>query len=519
MIDTYWLSASAMPSTVVLSGSTSVSDCTITLSAPANLSGTEFDLVITGYAAGDPSNYTVYRPTDNANKTLLYNEGKAVPVCEQSVHIVIPGSGRIRIYETNEEGGAVPYSVWGVYADAACTQELTRATQTTNGFTNTQYLDSDITYYVRQISTVEPYLLDPSVYPVEVKANQTNPLYVTAHKSSGTISISAEGTVITSLAEASSDYGTVYTPVTGHGGVAGAVFTVTDGNGTPTEVTTDGNGLAILSGLPFGTYTVVQTSAPSGIDYDPEVKTVTITYAGSSIPEVTEQITIANSQMSGHASIKKMTETYDRENRVFNPIVGRGFTYGLYAAQQNGLIPKDALLEVLTTDTNGEATSTSIPYGSYYFRELAVPDETIHMCRESFPFTLNMSFFENPAFADEGAGFFVHFGSLWVVACWASYIDSVLMFVFTSTLFKRHKVLQTILWLYVIEFAFSIVLIPVFVALFSNTDLMEGLYDYISSRDPQTLFNWLFVGTNVLNVLLTALFGWLSWRRLKKMPY
>ena len=114
---------------------------------------------------------------------------------------------------------------------------------------------------------------------------------------------------------------------------------------------------------------------------------------------------------------------------------------------------------------------------------------------------------------------FGYYGLWWVISCWTGYISTVLMFFFTATLFKRHKVLQTILWLYVIEFAFSIVLIPVFVALFSNTDLMEGLYDYISSRDPQTLFNWLFVGTNVLNVLLTALFGWLSWHRLKKMPY
>ena len=114
MIDTYWFSASGMPSVVTLAGSDSVSDCTISISAPSSVSGSEFDLIITGYAAGDPSNYTVYRPADSANKTLLYNEGKAVPVCEQTVHVVIPGSGRIRIYETNEEGGAVPYSVWGV---------------------------------------------------------------------------------------------------------------------------------------------------------------------------------------------------------------------------------------------------------------------------------------------------------------------------------------------------------------------------------------------------------------------
>ena len=136
-----------------------------------------------------------------------------------------------------------------------------------------------------------------------------------------------------------------------------------------------------------------------------------------------------------------------------------------------------------------------------------------------FPFTLNMSLFENMAVAEEGAELFRYYGSLWVVGCWTSYICSVLMFVFTSTLFKKHKVLQTILWLYLIEFVLSVILIPVFFAIFSNTDLMEWIYDTFVSDDPQVAFNWLFWGAIVFNVILTALFGWLSWRRLKKMPY
>ena len=136
-----------------------------------------------------------------------------------------------------------------------------------------------------------------------------------------------------------------------------------------------------------------------------------------------------------------------------------------------------------------------------------------------FPFTMNLSFFENLAVANEGAEMFRYYGPLWIVACWTSYICSVLMFVFTSTIFKKHKVLQTFLWLYVIEFVLSVILIPVFFAIFSNTDLLEWLYDTFVGNDPQRLFNWFFWGTIVLNIILTALFGWLSWRRLKKMPY
>ena len=135
-----------------------------------------------------------------------------------------------------------------------------------------------------------------------------------------------------------------------------------------------------------------------------------------------------------------------------------------------------------------------------------------------FPFTTNMSFFENPEFVDEGSGFFMHFGTLWAVACWIGYISSVLIFVFTSTLFKKHKVLQTILWLYLIEFVLSIVLTPVSIALFA-TDSLQNLMEWVTTLDPQTLFNAIFWAAIAFYVLLTALFGWLSWRRLKKMPY
>jgi hypothetical protein len=136
-----------------------------------------------------------------------------------------------------------------------------------------------------------------------------------------------------------------------------------------------------------------------------------------------------------------------------------------------------------------------------------------------FPFTFNLSLFEKMTTDDFGSGLFAYYGSWWVVSCWTGYVATVLMFFFTSTLFKRHKVLQTILWLYVIEFVFSVILIPIFMAIFSNTDAMEWLYDHFYGIDAEVMFNWIFHITNIFNLLLIALFGWLSWRRLNRMAY
>ena len=136
-----------------------------------------------------------------------------------------------------------------------------------------------------------------------------------------------------------------------------------------------------------------------------------------------------------------------------------------------------------------------------------------------FPFTVDLSALSGLSAGEPGSNMFMHFGSLWVIGCWVGYIGTVLMFVFTSTIFKRHKVLQTILWLYVIEFVISIILIPVFLAVFTNTNFMEWIYDTFYGVDPTVAFNWLFWGTIVFDVLLAGIFGWLSWRRLKRMAY
>ena len=135
-----------------------------------------------------------------------------------------------------------------------------------------------------------------------------------------------------------------------------------------------------------------------------------------------------------------------------------------------------------------------------------------------FPFTFDMSFFGNFS-VNEGAEMFGHYGGLWVLCSWLGYIASVLMFMFTSTLFKRHKVLQTILWMYVIEFVFSIVLIPVMIAVFSSSSFMEWFMLLPEHYSPEQFANGMFGIGIAFNVVLIVLFGWLSWRRLRKMAY
>ena len=154
---------------------------------------------------------------------------------------------------------------------------------------------------------------------------------------------------------------------------------------------------------------------------------------------------------------------------------------------------------------------TVLPFGPY--------QQWIWQCKAGFPFTFDLSFFSELAASDEGADMFMYFGSLWVLSCWLGYIGTVLMFMFTATIFKKHKVLQTVLWLYLIEFVLSIILMPVMIALFGNTDFMEWFMQLPDLYSEVQFTNWLFGLCIGFNVLLIAVFGYFSWRRFKKMTY
>ena len=77
-----------------------------------------------------------------------------------------------------------------------------------------------------------------------------------------------------------------------------------------------------------------------------------------------------------------------------------GAVFGLYTAENISMIPKNTLVDLLTTDKDGIATSvTTLPFGKYYLKELKVPDPTIHLIEESFPVTVkgaNTDYFKTP---------------------------------------------------------------------------------------------------------------------------
>ena len=97
-----------------------------------------------------------------------------------------------------------------------------------------------------------------------------------------------------------------------------------------------------------------------------------------------------------------------------------------------------------------------------------------------------------------------------------AYLSTVGMFLFTTTIFKKHKVLQTILWTWLISFVINLVLTPVMGAM-----MLKGnwVMEFLESADPVRSFNTAYWAATAWGIVLTLVFFWWANYRLKHMKY
>ncbi|WP_207748154.1 MSCRAMM family protein, partial [Clostridium thermobutyricum] len=142
---------------------------------------------------------------------------------------------------------------------------------------------------------------------------------------------------------------------TGKDGVklAGAEFKVTGQNGFNEIVTTSKEGLAALSNLPWGTYTIKEIKAPLGYNLNNEIKTVQITSA--SVGQV-QSLTFNDTQILGKLNITKIGKDGVK-------LSGAQFTI----SGPNGFN------KTVTTNKKGVASLSDLQWGTYRIKETKAP--------------------------------------------------------------------------------------------------------------------------------------------------
>lgn len=97
-----------------------------------------------------------------------------------------------------------------------------------------------------------------------------------------------------------------------------------------------------------------------------------------------------------------------------------------------------------------------------------------------------------------------------------NYLNSVALYMFTNTIFKKHKVLQTILWTMLINFALNIIATPIMGAVMMNGNWVEEIMNWSAPVSSLNAFFWI---STAWNAVLTAVFFWWAGYRLKHMKY
>lgn len=139
-------------------------------------------------------------------------------------------------------------------------------------------------------------------------------------------------------------------------------------------ITTDTNGIAQLGDLPVGKYYVKEAETAHGYVLDGEPRYVDLSYRDQDTPVVTYDEAWQNTRQKVKVTVLKKEK--DTERVLAGGIFGLFTREDIKNASGDVLMEADTLIELKTTDENGQITFTAdLPVdGNYYVKELYAPD-------------------------------------------------------------------------------------------------------------------------------------------------
>ena len=281
---------------------------------------------------------------------------------------------------------AIAGAVYGIYSDQSCKNLIVKMPATdSNGKSSVKLDKTQDTVYLKEISVPTGYVLDTAAYNIHLVAGETTSQTVTDKEQLASLTIYKNGEVLTGANVTENGVTFTYTEKKQKGAVynvyAGADIVAADGTTVYKKgalvkegLVTGEDGSVTLKNLHLGTYLVTEMQAPENLVCTGESKTVTLSYAGSTVEVVTGSVTFTNARQKAAVSVAK------QDNETKNPLDGG--IYGLYAANDikndSGavVVKKDTLIEKVTTGSDGTASyQTDLPIrNSYYIKEVQAPE-------------------------------------------------------------------------------------------------------------------------------------------------
>ena len=366
------------------------------------------------YNSSKMSNYVYFKFNSGAIQNLMFSN--YVDPASFSVSVEVE-SGNVLIIKTNTAGNALDGCKFGLYKDENCTQLVGTGTSNANGEIKFERLATK-TYWVKELSVKEGYLLDTSVKKVNVTSGKTAEVTFKNNEPTGEITITKtdkktgnqnradktshhgdatlKGTIITLYANEDitnvaktikyfSKDDEIATFTFDEYGKATTKITNTN---TSAKLSVDGN---TIKGLPMGTYKSLETKASKGYKQNNEVKIYTLKYKDMNTPVIKTSGTIENEVERAKFEVIKISSITPTTAPV---IEGAEFTaildkyvkyYGSFEEAQKHLSEfADDEYSVFKTGSNGHGVSGLLAYGEYRCRETYTPSDRINTVEDFY---------------------------------------------------------------------------------------------------------------------------------------
>ncbi len=229
-----------------------------------------------------------------------------------------------------------------------------------NGITIYDSLKLDTQYYLKETVAPAGYELSTEEYAFEIATGTTDNTITYYYKDA---KVSENGSISVNKYDNSSPAKPLQ----------GATFTLYDESKTDVIDVQESksNGVATFNNVPYGTYVLVETKAPSGYIMNSSAFEETVI-----VDATNKNLTfdVYNTKEAGVITVYKKDDNSTESERI--PLQGAEFT--LYCANSGATSENGestmSVYATAVTDSAGKVTFADLPYGTYYLQETKAPD-------------------------------------------------------------------------------------------------------------------------------------------------